>query len=68
MDLVISELTTGGASRVNFSICQLWIDVWESGVGSTTAHGNYTGWLDLGLGCFQFWIWLCVLLHYVMFE
>ena len=28
----VSELTPGGASRVNLSICQLWIDVWESGV------------------------------------
>ena len=27
MDLVISELTPGGASRVNLSIFQLWIDV-----------------------------------------
>ena len=35
MDLVISELTPGRVSRVNLSICQLWIDVWESGVGST---------------------------------
>ena len=37
------------------------------GVG-TTSHGNHTRWLDLGFGCFQLWIWLCVILHYVMFE
>ena len=42
MDLVISELTPDGASTVNLSICQLWIDVWESRVGSTTANGNHT--------------------------
>ena len=34
----------GRASRlwVNFSISQLWIDAWESGVESTTAHGSHT--------------------------
>ena len=40
----------------------------ESGVGSTTAHGNHTWWFDLGFGCFQLWIWLCVILPYVIFE
>ena len=24
-----------------FAIFQIWIDVWESGVGSTTAHGDH---------------------------
>ena len=41
---------------------------WELVVGSTTGNRNHTGWLDLGFGCLQLWIWLCVILPYVMFE
>ena len=37
-------------------------------MGSATAHGNHTRWLDLGFGCFHLWIWLRVILHYMMFE